>query len=128
MTMKTDRPGRRIAGIAWRLFWRSVAGLVVFAQVALAADRCLPDRFYGGHQDHATVVAGAHGLDSHCVSDLVPAHQAPASEAKRLSPDIGGMPALVAWRATPGAGSLWLSHPSARAGPSLRLQFRNLRL
>ena len=129
MTLKIDRPGRRIAGIAWGFFWRSVAGLFVFAQVAVAADQCLPNLLPGGHQDHAGVVAGgAHDLGSHCVSDLLPADQAPAPEAKRPSPDIGGIPAPAAWRPTPDAGLLPVSHPPARAGPSLRLQFRNLRL
>jgi len=129
MTLKIDRPGRGLAGVAWRLLWQTVGGLVIFAQIAVAADQCLPNLFPGGHQGHAGVVAGsAHDLDSHCVSDLLPADQAPPPEAKRPSPHIGVMPAPAAWRSTPDPGLTWVSHPPARAGPSLRLRFRNLRL
>ena len=128
MTLKTELRRRRIAGIAWRFFWQSVAGLVIFAQVAVAADLCLPGHSGGEHQDRLVAVATApHNLDSHCAIDLLRAKQAPASEAKRLSPDIG-LPAPDTWRSAPNAALLPESHPPARAGPSFRVRFRNFRL
>lgn len=126
--MRIDRDMRRIPGVAWRALWRSVAALVVFAQVAAAADQCLPIR-PGGEPQAAVAIADVHhALDPHCASGLVPADQAPASEPKRLAPDMSAaVPA--AWSAlAPDAVAPPARHAPTRAGPPLRLQFRNFRL
>jgi len=113
-------------GIAARFLWRSVAILIVFAQVAAAAELCLPDRV----SDHAFLGAVAdadHGLASHCTGNAVPADQAPASEAKQPAPDVGA-PMRTGWDLASSARALHTTHALPRAGPSLRLQYRNLRL
>lgn len=124
--MRIDRTMRSIPGIAWRALWRSVVGLLLFAQVAAAAQQCVPAR--GDHEVVIGAVAGAHhGLDEHCLTGLVPAAYAPATEPKRLAPDVGVV-ALPAWNHAPDAATPPVSLTRVRAGPSLRLQFRNLRL
>ncbi|MCL4798892.1 MAG: hypothetical protein KJ025_04850 [Burkholderiales bacterium] len=117
-----------LTGIAWRTLWRSVAVLLVFVQVAAAADRCLIERL-GAHDDALVGVAAdvRHGLDAHCASDLVSTDQAPASEATRLAP-AAGTTVPAAWSAAPDTSPLPAAYALARAGPSLLLQFRNLRL
>jgi len=126
--MRTDQPRRGITIVLWRGFWRSIAGLVIFAQVAAAADLCLPERLPGERHAFASVVAdGHHDLDSHCTGDSVSANQAPASKAEHPAPDMG-VPVIASWDVTPVADSPRVSYALIRAGPSLRLQFRNLRL
>lgn len=123
--MLIDRTMRRIPGIAWRTLWRSVVGLLVFAQVAVAAQQCVPAP---GEQQVISGVAGVHhGLDEHCLTGLVPAAQAPATEPKRVAPDVGAV-APPAWSPAPDAATPPASLTRVHAGPSLRLQFRNLRL
>jgi len=105
-----------------------VAGLIVFAQVAVAADLCLPDLLPGERHDLVGAVAdGYHDLDSHCAGDLAPTSLAPASQAERPAPDLG-VPVRTSWEISPGVGTTPAAYASVRAGPSLRLQFRNLRL
>jgi len=122
--MKTIETARR--SIATRTLWGAVALLLVFAQIAAAAELCLQD----GVSDHPFVGAVAdadHGFASHCGSDGVPADQAPASEAKRLAPDVGA-PLRAAWSVSPSVSATRVTFALARAGPSLPLQFRSLRL
>lgn len=119
---------RGMSGIVGRCLWRSVAALLVFAQVAVAADQCPPVRSAGERAVLTlAVVDDHHGLDAHCVSDLVAPDQAPASEAKRLAPDLG-VSTPVAWDLALGPSPRPVVAAYARAGPSLRLQFGNLRL
>jgi len=125
--MRTDQPRRGITIVLWRGFWRSIAGLVIFAQVAAAADLCLPERLPGERHTLAGAVAdGYHDLE-HCAGDSASANQAPASKAERPAPDMG-VPLIASWDVTPIADSPRVSYALIRAGPSLRLQFRNLRL
>lgn len=128
-TMRTGRPKHYVLTATWRCFWRAAGVLLVFAQAAVAADQCLPARVVGERAALVlAVVYDHHDLDAHCVGDLVTPDQAPASEAKRLAPDPG-VSAPATWDASPDAGQSWpVSYALARAGPSLRLQFRNLRL
>ena len=128
MMTRSDQSTRAIASISWRVFWRSVAGLVVFAQIAAAAELCLPERLPDERPALAGPVAdGHHDLDSHCIGDSVPAIQASAYKVERPAPDMG-VPVLASWDVTPAAGSPRASHALIRAGPSLRLRFQNLRL
>lgn len=94
--------GRRLTA-AWRLFWRCVAGLLVFAQVAAAADLCVS---IGGQTapDPPQIASGyAAGVASaDCVSDVPAPDQAPVAD--------------------PGnAISALLGPPPATSGPSLLL-------
>ncbi len=119
---------RRVLGIAWRSLWRSIAGLVIFAQIAAASELCSQERL----PDERLALAGAvaddyHDLDSHCAGDFVPAGQASTSKVERPAPDMGA-PVLASWDVTPVASSPHVSYALIRAGPSLRLQFGNLRL
>ncbi|MCZ7566071.1 MAG: hypothetical protein M5U08_21675 [Burkholderiales bacterium] len=102
-----------------------MAALVVLAQVAAAADRCPPT--FLEHQGAVAVADVQHALDAYCASDLVPADQAPASEPKRLATDMAA-PVLAVWNASAAAAVPPTSYALARAGPPLRLQFRNFRL
>lgn len=127
--MRIDQlPTRRIASILWRVFWRSVAGLVIFAQIAAASDLCLPEPLPGEHLALAGAVADDHhDLDSHCVGEAVPANQASAFKLERPAPNMG-VPVMASWDVTPVSISPRASYARIRAGPSLRLQFGNLRL
>ena len=116
---------------AWRGFWRGLVGLLVFAQVAVAADQCLADRLLGvpealsqsGAEHHRAMAAAP------CVSDLMPANQARASETDRFVPDAGpGIPIAHAWAIAPDAGERARVHALARAAPARPLSFLNLRL
>ena len=110
-----------------RFLWTVAAFLLVFAQVAVAADVCLPE-LAGSHQTSVSVVLDVdHGLHSHCAEAGVPSNQAPAPEVKRPAPDMG-VPIHAAWSSAPGVSATHRSHEASRAGPSLPLQFRNLRL
>lgn len=114
--------------MVWRTLWQSVAALLVFAQVAAAAEQCVPERLTGERHVISGAVADAnHDLDDHCAGGLAPAAQAPASEAKRVVPDVGVI-ASAAWRPAPEGAAPPAAYAHARAGPSLPLQFRNLRL
>lgn len=117
---------RRLSSIAWRLLWRSVAGLIVFAQVAVASDLCLPEPL-PGERLAVAVADGNHDFTSHCAEDRALTSQAPASQAERPAPDLGVL-VRTDWDITSVTGTTPASHAPIRAGPSLRLQFRNLRL
>jgi len=126
--MWNAQPMRRIASSVWRGFWRSIAGLIVVSQVAVAADLCLPEHPTGERHALAGVVADSHhDLDSHCAGDSASAIQAPASKLEGLVPDVG-VPVVESWNLAPVARLPRVSHSLIRAGPSLRLQFHNLRL
>ncbi len=113
---------------AWRLFWRCVAGLLVFAQVAAAADLCVPT----AHPDGAMAQVSAPNPgpdDADCLGDSVAPDQAPAVDAGSLLAVLGPPSALVSARP-------WPSQPVARRfsdiAPGNRvpttLLFLNLRL
>jgi hypothetical protein len=128
MMMSIDQLARGIASIVWRVFWKSIAGLVVFAQIAAASSLCLPERL--PHESLALAGAAAddhHDLDSHCTGDAVPANQASASKVERPAADMG-VPVVASWDVTPVASTPRVSYALIRAGRSLRLQFQNLRL
>jgi len=127
--MTSGQLTRTAPSAAWRGFWQSLVVLLLFVQVAAAADRCLPERLSGARATLADMVAqGHHALDVHCPSALGPADQAPAPEAKRLVADVG-VPLAKPWNEAPDvAGPQPATYPPVRAGPSIRLQFRNLRL
>lgn len=114
-------------GIVTRILWGAVALLLVFAQVASASALCLPGLAGAHHPSVGAVADTYHGLDSHCADVAVPSNQAPAPEAKRLAPDVG-VPMRAAWSISPGVRAARVTFALARAGPSLPLQFRNLRL
>jgi len=119
---------RKIASSIWRGFWRSIAGLIVFAQIAVASDLCVPKRLPGERHTLAGAIAdGYHDLDSHCAGDFASANQAPASKMEFPAPDTG-VPVIASWDVTPVSSSSPARYALIRAGPALRLQFRNLRL
>lgn len=122
--------GRRLTA-AWRLFWRCVAGLLVFAQVAAAADLCVS---IGGQtapdqpQIASGYAVGAAGAD--CVSDVPAPDQAPVADPGNAISALLGPP--------PAASGPWLllsqsparrwhdAAPPRRVSPTLL--FLNLRL
>ena len=123
--MSTVESARR--GSVTRILWGAVASLLVFAQIATASELCLPE-LSGAHGRFVGVVAdGYHGLDSHCADAAVPSSWAPAPEAKRLAPDAG-VPVRTDWHLASNASASRTTHALPRAGPSLRLRYRNLRL
>ncbi len=89
--------GRRLTA-AWRLFWRCVAGLLVFAQVAAAADLCVS---IGGEaaSDQPQIASGyAAGVASaDCVTDVPAPDQAPVTDPGSAISAMLGPPPATSW-------------------------------
>lgn len=99
--------GRHLT-MAWRLFWRCVAGVLVFAQVAVAADLCVS--VGNDSKVPAQTIAGTRGqgpAHADCVTDLAVPDQARAADPGNLLSEPGPPSAL---------GGAWPlpSQPSAR--------------
>lgn len=115
---------------AWRFFWRCVAGLLVFAQVALAADQCL---LFGNADRHAAqaITGDLHQSqdDTDCSTDPGRPDQAPAADPSNLWAALGPPIAPpVAWPLSMQA----VAQPAHYVAPgrhvSPTLLFLNLRL
>lgn len=116
----------------WRGFSRCLVGLLVFAQIAVAADVCARDRLVGGSASLAIVTETANHFghsDAHCANRSALAEQASAFEVKRAVPDTeSGIGVTRIWVVVPVAGTVRAHFVPPRSGPPLLLQFQKLRL
>jgi hypothetical protein len=114
-----------------RAIGAGLIALLVLAQSAAAADRCLMERLSGHHESPA-VATGDHydgTQDAHCVSDPGPEAQAPATEPKRATPDLDpGVTRVVRWDVAPRADVRSAQFEPSHTGPPRTLQYRRLRL
>jgi len=111
---------------------RCFVGLLVFAQVAFAADVCVADRLTTGNGLLASASAMADLLgdrDAHCANNLSPAFKAPSFELRRDVPDAASDTVLTRiWTVSPVDHTALMHYPPARSGPSLALRYQKLRL
>lgn len=105
--------------------------LMVLAQTAAAADRCLMERLSGHHESAAAIAGDRHDgtPDVHCATDPGQDAQAPGIEPKRVTPDLDpGVTRVTRWDVAPRADVRSAQREPPHTGPPRTLQYHSLRL